>query len=705
MPYGGLNISSLILRIQKLKKMKKLLSFAERVLQSSSPSSSSSSTWDDGKYADNISNIDNVNNSIDDASFSSSVSSSSLVGAVSRHPHQSASRRDSNRVRVAYVRPRSGMMEFDHYEYYSEDEDPSFTDPIPTPMVRVMDGSFDPVDAEMYECMLHHETMFLQGLNAQNVSVSASLNASFVSAAVYAANNGVMDTSVEESTELLICADSDPANNTNRSGIYHSSNSVTSVDINVGNTPIKRKFNEVERTMRSDVAHSDAVGFLSPIAKIPSISSRLSSSQEGQSHLLADIYAGVNNTEDSFVDPDSPLLSCNELATIGSLDHLQALHNNDLYNDTIDEEESVRDPVRDGINNEAVNTTILNNSTQAAAAVDSLVEACASYGMDLVCTAMDPTADQPLDAEQRLECSGNCSTMIGVALTSSQPSQHTLVAQPRTNVSTASPLPGIRPSPPSTSVSSSHRNLLASPLSSTGPLMQTQYFMYEDSLTQQTQPSSHSSLSPTQLYRANTLANATSIYTDNSHVHTSNTTSSNTGHNAVRASSVPVRADASCPATAVVVDNLVPKFDIYAHLNDSCSNDSMTDSQEDAATATTRCVVEPTTNATTANTQPKAIASILVAADPTPTPPATIVVVDKDPLRLSTWPARIWERVHIPLSLPSPESIQAHSHGCIVYWLTSCLRVQENLALASAVALAKKLTLPIIIMVRIEGLL
>jgi hypothetical protein len=166
-----------------------------------------------------------------------------------------------------------------------------------------------------------------------------------------------------------------------------------------------------------------------------------------------------------------------------------------------------------------------------------------------------------------------------------------------------------------------------------------------------------------------------------------------------------VRSDASCPATAVVVGNLIPKFDIYAHLNDSCSNDSMTDSQEDATTATTRCVVEPTTNATTANTQPKAIASILVAADPTPTPPATIVVVDKDPLRLSTWPARIWERVHIPLSLPSPESIQAHSHGCIVYWLTSCLRVQENLALASAVALAKKLTLPIIIMVRIEGLL
>jgi hypothetical protein len=587
------------------------------------------------------------------------------------------------------------MMEFDHYEYYSEDEDPSFMDPVPTPIVRVMDGSYDPVDAEMYECMLHHETMFLQGLNAQNVSVSASVNASSMSAAVYTANDGVMDTSVEDSTELLICADSDPANNTNHSDIYHSSNSVTSVDIKVGNTPIKRKFNEVEGTMRSDVgAHSDAVGFLSPIAKIPSISSRLSSSQEGQSHLLADIYAGVNNTEDSFVDPDSPLLSCNELATIGSLDQLQALHNNDFYTDTIDEGESVHDPVGDGTYNEAVNTTILNNSTQAAAAVDSLVETSASYGMDLVCTAMDPTADPPLDAEQRLECSGNCRTLVGVALTSSQPSQHTLLAQPRTNVSTASPLPGSRPSPPSTSASSSHRNLLASPLSSAGPLMQTQHFMYEDSLTQQTQPSSHSSLSQTQLYRANTPANATSIYPDSSHVHASNTTSS-----------VPVRSDASCPATAVVVGNLIPKFDIYAHLNDSCSNDSMTDSQEDATTATTRCVVEPTTNATTANTQPKAIASILVAADPTPTPPATIVVVDKDPLRLSTWPARIWERVHIPLSLPSPESIQAHSHGCIVYWLTSCLRVQENLALASAVALAKKLTLPIIIMVRIEGLL
>lgn len=76
---------------------------------------------------------------------------------------------------------------------------------------------------------------------------------------------------------------------------------------------------------------------------------------------------------------------------------------------------------------------------------------------------------------------------------------------------------------------------------------------------------------------------------------------------------------------------------------------------------------------------------------------------DSDPLLLSSWPSSVWERVYIPLSLPTPELISRHCNGCIVYWAKDCFYIDNNYALAAAVSLATKLKLPIIVLAMIPA--
>jgi hypothetical protein len=78
-----------------------------------------------------------------------------------------------------------------------------------------------------------------------------------------------------------------------------------------------------------------------------------------------------------------------------------------------------------------------------------------------------------------------------------------------------------------------------------------------------------------------------------------------------------------------------------------------------------------------------------------------------DPLLLSEWPAFLWShcRVKVCKSLPSSSSIIASKNGRIVCWIQHSLRINDNLALLTAIYLSNKLKIPLIAIVRILLLL
>jgi hypothetical protein len=170
-----------------------------------------------------------------------------------------------------------------------------------------------------------------------------------------------------------------------------------------------------------------------------------------------------------------------------------------------------------------------------------------------------------------------------------------------------------------------HREYHGSP---SAPIMQTQYFMYEDSFTE----SQHSPLL--------------------------------------------VRNDQSVTSSSSI-SLVVPKFDVN---NVSMTLEGATDTAETEDGRNTASVILSCTTSAVFNVSEGAANSC-----------------GPDPLVLSSWPSGIWQRVKIPICLPSPELISRHCNGCILYWTKDCFYVKDNLALAAAVSLATMLKLPVVV--------